>query len=64
HTLTRDLPLEQFVLFSTGVSLLGAPGQGNHAAANAFMDTLVYARRAQGLPGISINWGAWADIGV
>jgi len=46
------------------VSLVGAAGQGNHAAANAFLDTLAYYRRAQGLPAISINWGAWSEVGA
>jgi acyl carrier protein len=63
HVLTRDMPLDFFILFSSGVSLLGRMGQGNHAAANAFLDALAHHRRAQGLPGLSINWGAWAEVG-
>ena len=64
HTLTRDLPLDFFVLFSSGVGLIGAAGQGNHAAANAFMDALAYRRRDLGLPAATINWGAWAEVGA
>nr|VFK09968.1 MAG: amino acid adenylation domain-containing protein [Candidatus Kentron sp. FM] len=64
HTLTRDRPLDFFVCFSSVASLLGNAGQGNYASANAFMDALVYYRRALGLPGLSINWGAWAEIGL
>jgi len=64
HLLTRDRDLDFFVLFSSGVGLLGAAGQGNHAAANAFVDALAYRRRAQGLPALTINWGAWAEIGA
>ncbi|VFM96818.1 MAG: Phosphopantetheine attachment site, partial [Candidatus Kentron sp. G] len=64
HTLTRDRPLDFFVCFSSAASLLGNAGQGNYAAANAFMDALVYYRRALGLPGLSLNWGAWARIGL
>ena len=64
HTLTLDTPLEFFVCFSSLASLLGAPGQGNYAAANAFLDALAHQRRAQGLPGLSINWGPWGESGM
>ncbi|WP_394843018.1 SDR family NAD(P)-dependent oxidoreductase [Pendulispora brunnea] len=64
HVLTRHLPLEHFVLFSSVASMLGSPGQGNYAAANAFMDGLAAHRRARGLPALSINWGAFRDIGL
>ncbi|MBG1266945.1 type I polyketide synthase [Nostoc sp. WHI] len=64
HTLTQELPLEFFVCFSSSASLLGSPGQGNYAAANAFMDALVHYRRTLDLPGLSINWGPWADAGM
>ncbi|GAB1545334.1 hypothetical protein NUACC21_80100 [Scytonema sp. NUACC21] len=64
HILTKDLPLDFFVVFSSAASLLGSPGQGNYAAANAFIDTLVYYRLFLGLPSLSINWGPWSDIGM
>ncbi|CAN5134352.1 hypothetical protein BH11PSE11_BH11PSE11_04970 [soil metagenome] len=62
--LTRDAALEHFVLFSTSASLIGNLGQANHAAANACLDALAQTRRAQGLPGLSINWGAWSEAGA
>jgi len=63
HTLTRDLPLDFFVLFSSAVSVLGSAGQANHAAACAFQDALAWRRAAMGLPALAINWGPWSDIG-
>ena len=64
HLLTRLLPLDFFLLFSSATSLLGSPGQGNHAAANAFIDSLAHLRRSSGLPALAINWGVWTEVGA
>jgi hypothetical protein len=64
HQLTQAAPLDFFVLYSSVASVFGSRGQGNHAAANAFMDALAHQRRARGLPGLSINWGVWAEVGA
>ena len=63
-TLTRHLPLDFFVMFSSGAALLGSPGQGNYAAANSFLDSLAYVRLAAGLPALSIDWGIWSEVGM
>jgi len=63
HALTSDCALDFFVMFSSTASILGSSGQANHAAANAYLDALAHYRRAQNLPGLSINWGAWSEVG-
>jgi hypothetical protein len=64
HEATRDLPLDLFVLFSSAAALLGSPGQGNYAAANAFLDALAHHRVWQKRPALSVNWGSWAEVGM
>jgi esterase/lipase/NAD(P)-dependent dehydrogenase (short-subunit alcohol dehydrogenase family)/acyl carrier protein len=64
HALSKNLPLDCMVLFSSVASLLGNAGQTNYAAANAFMDGLAIERQRQGLPALSINWGPFAKVGM
>ena len=63
HRATEHRDLDCFILFSSRVGVMGNPGQANHAAANAFLDQLAGHRRAMGLPGQAIAWGAWSEIG-
>ena len=61
HTLGR--PLDFFICFSSFASLIGNADQGNYAAGNLFLDSLAHHRRAQGLPALTVCWGAIAEVG-
>ncbi len=63
HRLTQTQTLDFFVMFSSLSSLLGNHGQGNYAAANAFLDALAHYRQKHGLAGTSINWALWGVSG-
>jgi acyl carrier protein len=64
HRMTRDLPLEYFVMFSSAAAFIGSSGQSNYAAANAYLGGLAEYRRALGLPALTIDWGPWAEVGA
>jgi acyl transferase domain-containing protein/acyl carrier protein len=64
HLATEHLALDWFVVFSSAIGLLGNPGQANHAAASAFGPAFMEYRRARGLAGLCIDWGAWSRTGA
>lgn len=63
HSLTLDIPLEHFVLYSSITTYIGNPGQANYVAANAGLEGLAEMRKGQGLPASCIGWGPIADAG-
>jgi phthiocerol/phenolphthiocerol synthesis type-I polyketide synthase C len=61
--LTRDDPIELFLLFSSATTLLGAPGQGAYVAANMALEAVARRRHAEGRPGLAVAWGPIEDAG-
>ncbi|MGC8509147.1 MAG: type I polyketide synthase, partial [Thiomonas sp.] len=64
HAVTREAPLDFFVLYSSATVMLGNPGQANYVAANAALEAFARWRRAQGLPALAVAWGPIGDVGV
>ena len=62
--LTRQDRLRAMILFSSFTSAVGAPGQTDYTAANAFLDAFTYARNRRGDRTITINWTGWKESGM
>ncbi|MFJ1958216.1 SDR family NAD(P)-dependent oxidoreductase [Streptomyces microflavus] len=67
---TADLPLESFLLFSSGAAVTGNPGQSDYATANAHLGAFASRRNARVAAGersgrtVSIAWPLWKDGGM
>jgi phthiocerol/phenolphthiocerol synthesis type-I polyketide synthase E len=61
----RGTPLDFMVLCSSTIALAGGLGQVDYCAANSFLDAFAHAAAAAGgPPTVSINWGAWEEVGM
>ncbi|GIG70506.1 SDR family NAD(P)-dependent oxidoreductase [Phytomonospora endophytica] len=61
---TRADPLRFFALCSSMTAVLGAPGQSDYAAANAYLDAYAARMRAEGRPALAVGWTGWRDSGM
>ncbi|TXH96948.1 MAG: SDR family NAD(P)-dependent oxidoreductase [Rheinheimera sp.] len=67
HQALAALPpqqLQRFICCSSVSALVGNPGQANYVVANNWLDEFCHWRCRQGLPALSVNWGALAGAGM
>lgn len=61
---SRDLPIEYFVLFGSVSSVWGGASQAHYGAANRALEAVACRRRREGRPGLCVHWGFWAEGGL
>ncbi len=61
--LTRDRPLDLFLVLSSATTLFGNIKQSNYVAGNMYLEALVRARRRVGLPGLAVSLGHVGEVG-
>jgi polyketide synthase PksN len=64
NELTKNDALSFFIVFSSVVTLYGAPGQTVYTAANSYMDAVIAQRKREGRPALSIKWAPWKETGM
>ncbi len=58
-------PLDFFVLFSSTSTEIGAAGQVDYVAANAFLNAFAESKTAAtNIFTIAVNWGVWQEVGM
>ncbi|MFB4315849.1 SDR family NAD(P)-dependent oxidoreductase [Actinomadura sp. 21ATH] len=63
HRATEGIDLDWFVIFSSLSAMIGNLGQANYSAAGNWVDAFARWRHRQGLPTLSVDWGAWGESG-
>ncbi|MBF6317471.1 type I polyketide synthase [Nocardia cyriacigeorgica] len=64
HESIADRELDFFVLYSSASAVLGSPGQGSYAAANAFLGGLARHREHCGKTALCVDWGLYSRDGI
>jgi len=57
-------PVSSALYFSSVAAVIGPAGSASYAAANAALDTIALERLTSGIPSTSVQWGAWAEVGM
>jgi acyl transferase domain-containing protein len=59
------LPLDFVAFCSSTIAVVGGLGQVDYCAANSYLDAFAQAKALAGGPyTVSINWGAWQEVGM
>ena len=64
HEISAEHPVREFVAFSSVNGHFGGSTNSAYSAANAFLDALAVHRRRSGLPGQSLAWSMWREVGM
>lgn len=64
ENLTQHDEIDFFVLFSSVAAIYGAPGQGDYAAANLYLNSFSSLLSKKGRRGLAINWVSWLETGM
>lgn len=58
-------PIGHLIIFSSVAAFMDAPGQGNYAAASAYIDAYAHELRSKyDVPAYVVNWGYWGNVGI
>ncbi|HYG64276.1 MAG TPA: SDR family NAD(P)-dependent oxidoreductase [Thermoanaerobaculia bacterium] len=58
------MPLDFSLLCSSTIGVLGGFGQVDYCGANSFLDAWAHAAASRGERVVSVNWGAWDEVGM